>query len=86
VKIHKNQGDLAVVTVDKASTIALNLAVALLGTPFRSTTRLSGNKLFTIPFVNNSLVCPIFPYYSSKMISPGLWRLPFFSLDQSSTI
>ena len=44
------------------------------------------DQLFTTTFVNKSLVYPFLPYYCSKMTSLGLWRLPFFSLTQSSTI
>lgn len=36
--------------------------------------------------MNNSLVYPFFPYFSSKMTSLGLWWSTFFSLTQSSTI
>jgi len=44
MKVRKEQGDLAVVTVGYASIVPLNLAVVLLGTPFRSPSSLSGNN------------------------------------------
>jgi len=54
--------------------------------PSRFTTLMVLYQVFTILFVNKSLVCPLFPYFYSKMTSLGLCTLLFFSLTQSSPI